>query len=146
MRRSARSYLLVAIQFGALAVIALTGPWFARQPVLLAVQAAGVAVALWAIASIRLRDLSILPDVQEGAMFVRRGPYRYIRHPMYAGLLLATLPAVIAAPTLVRIGAWIVLLIDILVKLHHEERLLQQAFEEYPAYRQQTKRLIPKIY
>lgn len=146
MRSGLFSYLLVGIQLGALAVIALTGPLIARSPVLFAVQALGAALGLWAIASIRVRDLSILPDVREGAMFVRRGPYRYIRHPMYAGLLLVTLPPVIAYPAPLRIAAWSVLLIDIIVKLRHEEQLLRRAFDEYPAYQRETKRLIPFVY
>lgn len=146
MKPGLLSYILVAIQFITLGVIALTGAWFARSPILLAVQFAGVALGLWGIAAVRIRHLSILPDVRAGSPFVRRGPYRYIRHPMYAGLLLATLPAVIADPSPLRIGALIVLLIDIIVKIHHEERLLHAAYEEYAAYAQQTKRLIPALY
>lgn len=140
------SYLLVLIQLVSLGVIALTGPWFARNPVLFIMQIVAVMVALWAIASIRLHKLSIFPDVPEDAEFVRRGPYKIIRHPMYASLLLATLPAVAATPTPLRMAAWIVLLIDILVKVQHEERLLTRAFTEYERYRQETKRLIPLVY
>jgi protein-S-isoprenylcysteine O-methyltransferase Ste14 len=146
MRASGYSWLLVTIQFGALAAIALTGPWFPRQPFLLVLQGVGVFVGLWAIVSIRPRDLNILPDPRDGAMLVRRGPYRYIRHPMYTGLLLATLPAVLAQPETIRVIAWLVLLADILIKLRHEERLLQAAFDEYAAYQLETKRLIPYVY
>ena len=146
MRPGILSYLLVAVQFGCLAVIALTGPWIARSPVLFLMEAAGIGLALWAIVSIRVRDLSVLPDVRDGARFVRRGPYRFIRHPMYASLLLATLPLIVETPTPLRIATWIALLVDILVKLRHEERLLIAAFPEYAAYRQQTKRLVPLVY
>ena len=146
MKPGILSYLLVAIQFGCLAVIALTGPWIARNPALFVIEAAGVALALWAIASIRVRDLSVLPYVREGTLLVHRGPYRLIRHPMYASLLLATLPLIIETPTPLRIGTWAILLVDILVKLRHEERLLVAAFPDYDAYRQQTKRLLPLVY
>lgn len=146
MRSNWLSYTLVIIQFACLAILALTGPWIARNPVLFTVQAAGVVLALWGIASIRFTDLSILPDVKAGAIFVRRGPYRYIRHPMYAGLLLATLPIVLETPTLLRGLTWTVLLADIIMKLRHEERLLSDVFPEYEAYQQQTKRLVPLVF
>lgn len=146
MRGKTLSYLLVTIQFGSLAVFALTGPWLARMPWLLALEAGGLLLGVWAILAVRLRNVHILPDVRTGAQFVRRGPYRFIRHPMYASLLLIAAALTLDQPNALRVAALVVLLIDILVKLHYEERLLAAAFPEYAQYQRETKRLIPFVY
>lgn len=146
MRRKSLSYLLVTIQFASLAVFPLTGTWLARSPWLLAVELAGLFFGVWAVLAVRLRNLHVLPDVRPGARFVRRGPYRWIRHPMYAALLLVSGALTLDQPSALRAAALAILLVDILAKLHYEEGLLTEAFPEYAQYRQQTKRLVPFIY
>ena len=65
---------------------------------------------------------------------------------MYSALLLGTLALVLDAPSPLRWSLWIVLLIDLLIKLHYEERMLQGHFGGYGAYMAGSKRLIPYLY
>lgn len=141
-----KSIVFVAIQFICLGIIALTGPLLARQPAWLAVELAGAALALWTLWTWRLGRFNVFPDVLAGARLVTSGPYRYIRHPMYAALLLGALGLVGNAPTPLRIGTWLVLLIDFLFKLNYEEKLLTARFPEYATYQQVSKRLVPWVY
>lgn len=141
-----RSYLLVLLQFAAILAILLTGPLWARTPWLLFMELAGLALVLWALLAMRLANLHVLPDVRPNAQLVQRGPYRFIRHPMYSAILLATLALVIDAFTWLRLGFWFVLLINLLIKLHYEERLLAAHYPAYPHYQQYTKRLLPWLY
>lgn len=141
-----KSYLLVVVQFACLIGILLTGPWIARNPLLLALEMAGGLLGVWAIVTMRLGNLNLAPDVKPDARLVRSGPYRWIRHPMYAAVLLAALALVLDAPSALRWGLWLALLADLLVKLHYEERLLSAHFAGYAAYRQASKRLIPYLY
>lgn len=141
-----KSYTLVVIQFGALLALALTGPIIARHPVLLAVELAALALAMWAIVTMRLRHINVLPDVRPDGRLVRQGPYHWIRHPMYASILLGALALVLDESTPLRWLIYIVLLVNLLVKLHYEERLLAAAFPLYTAYQEVSKRLIPFIY
>jgi protein-S-isoprenylcysteine O-methyltransferase Ste14 len=141
-----KSYTLVVIQFGALLALALTGPIIARHPVLLAVELAALALAVWAIVTMRLRHINVLPDVRPDSRLVRQGPYRWIRHPMYASILLGALALVLDESTPLRWLIYVVLLVNLLVKLHYEERLLAAAFPLYTAYQEVSKRLIPFIY
>lgn len=67
-----KSYTLVVIQFGALLALALTGPIIARHPVLLAVELAALALAVWAIVTMRLRHINVLPDVRPDSRLVRQ--------------------------------------------------------------------------
>lgn len=141
-----KSIVFVTIQFICLGVIAVTGPLIARPPLWLAVEIAGAALALWTLWTWRLGRFNVLPDVLPGAKLVTSGPYRFIRHPMYAALLLGALGLVGNAPTPLRIATWVVLLIDFLFKLSYEETLLAMRFPEYDAYRLTSKRLIPWVY
>jgi protein-S-isoprenylcysteine O-methyltransferase Ste14 len=77
---------------------------------------------------------------------VTSGPYRYVRHPMYAGGLLACTGSAIVAG-----GAWIFLFVILgalfLWRAGAEDKLMAQQFaNEYPAYKKRTKALIPFVW
>ena len=140
------SFIFVFIQFFALAVIGFTGPLLPENPLLLALEFSGLFIGVWAILAMRVGNFHVAPDPLSWSKFVDRGPYRIIRHPMYLALLLATLPLIIAYPSPLRIGAWIMLLLDLVLKIHYEEGLLNNRYSEYSQYQNQTARLIPGIY
>lgn len=140
------SYTLVAIQFACLLAIALTGPLLARNLVLLVVEVAALLLGVWAILAVRIDNVNVLPDPRREAVLVQTGPYRWIRHPMYTALLLGTLALVLDWPSALRWGLWIVLLIDLIIKLHYEERMLLEHFGGYRTYMAASKRLIPYVY
>ena len=74
------------------------------------------------------------------------GPYRLIRHPMYLALLVTTLPLVLEDFTLIRFGVWMILLIDLVLKLNYEEKLLVAQLVGYDRYTRNSYRLIPLLY
>jgi protein-S-isoprenylcysteine O-methyltransferase Ste14 len=88
----------------------------------------------------------IAPDPLKSSQLVMRGPYRWIRHPMYLALLLATLPLIVNQPSTLRVVIWLVLLVDLLLKLNYEERLLEARLQGYSEYKKQSFKLIPFIY
>ncbi len=146
MPRRAWSWTLVTVQFACLLALAATGPWFAPAPWLLALEAAGGGLGVWAVLTMRLHRVNIAPDVRAGAAMVAHGPYRWIRHPMYAALLLVGLAVVLAAPSPLRWGVLALLAVNQVVKLTYEETLLAVAFPGYGDYRARTKRLVPFVF
>ena len=145
-RNHLKSYALVLVQFICLGALLLTGPLLAPGILLPALELGAVALGLWALLTVRLDNVQIVPDPRSDAKLVCHGPYRWIRHPMYAALLLGTLALVAAQPTPLRWGIWLILLADLLIKLHYEERLLTEHFAAYQSYMAESKRLIPYIY
>ncbi|MEM6645420.1 MAG: methyltransferase [Bacteroidota bacterium] len=141
-----KSTVLVAIQFATLAGLALAGPVVPTSILGLGVVAAGVLLGLWAVWAMRLGNLHIYPDVAAAAALTTRGPYRLIRHPMYAALLLVGLGWLVDAFSLVRLALLVVLLVNLVAKLRYEERLLADQLEGYLAYQTGTWRLIPWVY
>ena len=75
---------------------------------------------------------------------VKSGPYRFVRHPIYTGLLLMCLGSAIEIGRL-RCGLSLVLVgLGFWIKLRQEEKLLLQHFPDaYPAYRKQVQALVP---
>lgn len=140
-----KSYLLVGVQLAGIGWLLLTGPWLAMPPAIW-LEFAGVGVLAWAVLTMKPNRVTPLPELRRDAKLVTRGPYRWVRHPMYTGVLLATLALVVNKFTLVRAAVWLGLLADLLLKLNYEETLLAQCFLEYAAYRQRTRRLLPFVY
>ncbi len=121
----------------------ITGPVLASSGIYFGLELLGVALGVWALVTMTIRNLNVLPDIRAGSRLIRHGPYRYIRHPMYSALLLMTLALILDAYSMERLMMWILLVGDLWVKLMYEEKLLGQHFGEYQDYQKHTKRLIP---
>jgi protein-S-isoprenylcysteine O-methyltransferase Ste14 len=145
MNMRLRSYFYVAVQLAAIGFIVCTGPILTSRLWCQVVEVGGLALGAWAVTAMGLRQLRAAPDVAAQARLVVNGPYRWIRHPMYAAVLLITAVLVTDNFTWWRLIVWLVLLLNLLEKLHFEETMLMQQFPEYAAYRQRTKRLIPFV-
>jgi len=143
---SALSITLVGIQLVLIVLIAFTGPLWPPGWSLRGIGIVGGVVGLWALQVMGLRQVKVFPEVAGQGKLIVLGPYRWVRHPMYTSVLLATLAWVLGSPVPYRIMLWAGLVITLLVKLQYEERLLMERFPEYEAYRRQTKRLIPFVW
>ncbi len=140
-----QSYTFVGVQFVCLGLILATGPWLAKTPGLFLVELLGGILGVWALWTIKLRNLSALPDIKSNSPLQTGGPYQWIRHPMYTALLLLMLALVCEEFTYWRGLMWVVLLVDLFLKLRYEEVLLVKNFPEYAEYQQRTHKLIPWI-
>jgi len=96
----------------------------------------GAVLGLWPLWYLR-RAFSLEP-VARG--LVTRGPYRFARHPIYAGYLVQYLGMWLVCPTLpfaIAIAAWVVMM---LTRVRFEERVLSAAHPAYAEYRQRVGR------
>jgi protein-S-isoprenylcysteine O-methyltransferase Ste14 len=145
-KTSWQSLLFVFIQFFCLFFIGLTGPLIPDSILLLGIELLGLGLGLWAVAAMRVGNFNIAPEPLKWSKFVARGPYQLIRHPMYLALLVATIPLVIADFSFIRLGIWIMLLVNLLLKMRFEESMLLIRFDDYDSYIKGTARILPGIY
>lgn len=113
---------------------------------------AGVVVALAGIvlfiAGIRALGTSLTPypAPTEASTFKGTGIYRYVRHPIYGGVLVMALGwSLIVSP--LALAASVILVVLLELKSRHEESLLLARYPEYEAYRRRVPwRFVPKIH
>ena len=108
---------------------------------------AGVALRAWAILTLG-RYFRREVTIEAGQTLVRRGPYRLLRHPSYAGILLSFAGFGLAFGRWVSAGvALLVALGGLLPRIRVEERALAQAFgSDYADYANSTARILPRIW
>ena len=124
-------------------------PWLlvTVQIVGVAAYVTGFAVMAWALIALRRSyQLGGLAPRPEDRM-VTSGPYKAIRHPMYAAVLLISFGLACLTQSLIGLGIFGVYLVLIQPLIPIEERRLLSAYgESYSAYRRDTRRLIPFVY
>jgi protein-S-isoprenylcysteine O-methyltransferase Ste14 len=105
----------------------------------------GLAVALWARFTLG-RNWSGVVTLKEEHELVERGPYRFVRHPIYTGILTMYFATALGLGHLAGFVGTLLIFLSFWIKLRDEEQLMLQQFpERYAAYRQRAKRIIPFI-
>ena len=123
--------------------------WHVGYPgayLLAAVTLAGIVFAWWA--RIHLGRLwSSAVTHKEHHRVVDTGPYRFVRHPIYTGLLVSALATTIAQATAIAVGGWLLIVLGLWRKARAEEHFLAAALEAeaYAAYRRRVPMLLPCV-
>ena len=106
---------------------------------------AGFAFAVWARVHLG-RDWSGTVRLKEDHSLVTSGPYRFVRHPIYTGILFGIIGSAVALNEWRGILAIGVILFGILIRCRAEEKAMSETFPDYAAYRETTWALIPFLY
>jgi protein-S-isoprenylcysteine O-methyltransferase Ste14 len=119
--------------------------WLPAQVFGLTVGLAGAVVLVWA--SLLLGRLLIHEAaVREDHALIESGPYRFVRHPVYAGYLALLLGSGVASLNVCLWLLWPISLLGIRIQAAAEEQLLEARFgQDYERYVQRTGRLVPRF-
>jgi protein-S-isoprenylcysteine O-methyltransferase Ste14 len=116
------------------------------QGTALAVYVCGMVICIWAMAVNRFFSPVLRIQEERGHHLVTVGPYRYVRHPGYLGILLSACAGV-------ALGSWWSLIalvpvaILILRRTTLEDRLLRKSLEGYANYSERVRyRLVPGVW
>jgi protein-S-isoprenylcysteine O-methyltransferase Ste14 len=105
----------------------------------------GIALAIWA--RVYLASNWGMPmSVKENPELVTTGPYEYIRHPIYTGILLAMLGSALATGPFWAVVMLCAGIYFIYSSMQEEKLMLKEFPDKYPGYKARTKMLIPFIY
>lgn len=114
-------------------------------PVTIAVQVLAALLMIWARITFGLRSFHAAANPTAGGL-VTSGPYRYVRHPIYAAILLFFAAAIAAHPSWINAGLGLVIFTTLLVRMLTEERLVTERYPEYAEYARHTKRVLPGVF
>ncbi len=107
--------------------------------------ALAVWVIIWGLFS--LGDaLTPFPRPMEDVTLHRQGAYRWMRHPIYAGVMLASLGWALWWSSLVGLFYLLAVIVFFDRKAAHEENWLREKYKEYADYQRQVKKFIPGLY
>jgi protein-S-isoprenylcysteine O-methyltransferase len=105
----------------------------------------GLGFAVWA-RFVLGRNWSGIVTVKEDHTLITRGPYAWVRHPIYSGILLGLLGTAVTVGTVLSLVEVPVIAFALWLKLRTEERFMLETFgEQYSVYRQHVKALIPRV-
>ncbi len=76
---------------------------------------------------------------------ITNGPYKWLRHPIYAAVIYFFLACIISYPNIETIIAVALIVVSTIVRMLLEEKSLLENFAEYDSYSRRTKRLIPFV-
>jgi len=113
----------------------------------LVLMVAGIALRQWAVAALG-RFFTVEVRVQPGQTVVEGGPYRWVRHPSYTGMIVTFLGLGLA------LGSWASLALlavlptaGLVYRIHFEERALLDALgEPYRRFAAGRPRLFPGVW
>jgi protein-S-isoprenylcysteine O-methyltransferase Ste14 len=110
------------------------------------VTAAGLGFAIWARVYLG-GNWSGAVSVKVGHELIRSGPYRWVRHPIYTGIILALLGTALEIDQARGLVAVILLYLGFKIKSRIEERVMRQAFgAEYDEYSRSTGAIVPRLH
>ncbi len=113
----------------------------------LVIIALGYAFAAWALVENRFFSSTVHIQTDRGHSVCDSGPYRIVRHPGYAGNLLALPGMVLAFGSVWTLIPVVIAIIIAVIRTELEDRTLQEELKGYKAYVQRVRyRLIPGIY
>ena len=117
---------------------------FGTGPITITIQVIAALLMVWARLTFGLRSFHGTANPTAGGL-VKTGPYRYIRHPIYAAILYFIWAGIAAHPSRVTVVVGLLATAFTAVRIVAEEKLLVATYPEYAAYARVTKRVVPFV-
>jgi protein-S-isoprenylcysteine O-methyltransferase Ste14 len=113
----------------------------------LVVDLIGVGVAIWARLALGTNWSGMVMTIKQDHQLVQSGPYAVVRHPIYAGFLLAMTGTALTIGTLSSYLGLAAGFVALMIRVSIEENLMREQFREaHEAYSRHTSKLIPLVW
>jgi protein-S-isoprenylcysteine O-methyltransferase Ste14 len=130
---------------GGLAGLVIAHQVVSAAPLVIALQVGAVVVMVWARLTLGRRSFHATASPTEGRL-VTTGPYRWVRHPIYAAVCLFSWACCVGHLSRLALGLAAIVTVGGLVRVFAEEKLLRARYPEYLDYARRTKRLVPYVF
>ena len=142
----ARKSSLVGLAVATIGIVSLVfGEWLlASTPVGITIQALSALLMLWARLAFGRRSFHASAIPTEGGLMTK-GPYRFLRHPIYAAILYFVWAGVASHFSIPGCVLGFVVTIGLTIRMLAEERLVAERYPEFKEYAARTKRVIPFV-
>ena len=114
------------------------------QPVFLVLSGLGFLFILTALLQLNT-NLSPFPKPKNNATLITSGVYKYVRHPIYSGILFTLFFLALYFNSFYKLGIVLLLVLLFRYKSNYEEEQLCLKYPNYRDYRQNTGRFFPKF-
>jgi protein-S-isoprenylcysteine O-methyltransferase Ste14 len=137
---------LAGLAVAAIAIVSLgcSESLLATEPVGITIQVLAAMLMLWARLTFGRRSYHASAIPTEGGLMTT-GPYKYLRHPIYAAVLYFVWTGVASHFSMISCVLGIVVTIGLTIRMLAEERLVAEKYPEYTEYAARTKRVVPFI-
>ena len=108
------------------------------------VQVFACILLLWGRLTLGRRGFHSSAEPTEGGI-IDKGPYRYLRHPMYVSLLYFFWAGFFCHPSIINLGLVVGVTAGLFIRMWQEEHLITQKYPEYNVYAKKAKIILPFI-
>ncbi len=140
--------LVSILAFAALVIcvfcLLLTGSFFGNGPVSITIQVAAAILMIWARIEFGFRSFHAGANPTQGGL-VTSGPYRYIRHPIYAAIFYFVWAGIAAHFSIRNVLIGVIASGMLALRMRSEEILVQRTYPEYAQYADRTARVLPFV-
>lgn len=134
--------LFIAYVFDVKILPLKTFKWISMLGIVLCVL--GVAISVISVLQLN-KNLSPFPAPKPNSKLIINGVYRYVRHPIYSGIILMTFGYGLYSSSIYKIAIAVLLCALFSLKSSYEEQQLMSKFPEYRDYKAITGRFFPKL-
>lgn len=138
------SKFALLIQILVVLYLILSGNLFSWSPFVIVAQVLAIGLAVWARVSFQKGQFSIHAEPADGTLLAV-GPYRFIRHPMYAGALILVWSSILGHLSVINVVVGLFATVVAAIRIMTEEHFLQAQYPGYTEYSAKTKRIVPFV-
>ena len=143
--KSARSIVGFIMMAGGLVGLVLGRAIVSAAPLVIACQVLAVGLMIWARMTFGRRSFHATAIPTEGGL-VTNGPYRFIRHPIYASVCLFAWASSLGHPSVLSMAMALLISVGAGIRIDAEESMLLERYADYAAYAARTKRVVPFVF
>lgn len=137
---------LLIVQLLSIAYIVITGPVFTQNIIILSFEVFAIFIIVWTLWTIKFDKFSLYNPNLKKSRLVPKGPFVYIRHPVYTAFLILAVCWNLNYISITRLIVLIIFIVSVVLSVIHYENLLSKKLSDFGLYKQKTYRLIPFIY